>query len=126
MQNTHMAEHTDLKNNPFRVPHGYFESLPQLIEQKRVRASTPSIRVISSRLAYAASFVLLIGLGYGLMRLIVPGLSDNDLPDTENLSLFKTYTLLQHDEQEDSFDSEQIITFLTEHGISPNAVAVLD
>ena len=125
MQTNKIIEHSDLKEIPFSVPHGYFESLPLQINQKIAR-SPAHRRSITFPLAYAASIVLFIGLGYGLIRLVTPDRSDADFPYSENISLFKAYTLLQHDELEEPYDSEQIITFLTDHGISPNAVAVLD
>jgi hypothetical protein len=136
MQNTNATEHTHLKHNPFRVPHGYFDLLPQRTGQKIVQMSTQEAHDMSlgfsfrkqiiPQLALAASFVLMIGLGFGIVRLATPNLSDTDIFDPDHLSVFKTYTLLQNDEWEETLDSEQIIIFLTEHGISPYAIAALD
>jgi len=128
MQTTKMIERADLKSNPFSVPHGYFDLLPQQIDQKIVKGThrIPFTRAVRLQLAYAASIVLFIGLGYGLLQLITSERSDVDFPYSENISLFKAYTLLQNDDAEEPYDSEQIITFLTEHGISPNAIAVLE
>ena len=136
MQTTRDIKHTHLKNNPFSVPDGYFDLLPQYIGQKIAHISTQQTRRIgvdfsvfkrfNAQLALAASFILMIGLGYGLVRLITPKSVDTDPFDSEPLSVFNTYSLLQDDEWEDSIDSEQIITYLTEHGISPNAIAYLD
>ena len=125
-----------LKNNPFSVPDGYFDQLPQQIGQKITQFSTQDAhhmhshvyykKIWGSQLALAASFILMIGLGYGVVRLISPHQIDTEPYDTDPISLFQTYTLLQNDEWEEPLDSEQIITFLTEHGISPNAIAYLD
>jgi len=136
MQTTYNIAHTHLKKNPFSVPDGYFDLLPQQIGQKIARISTeqthgaysgsPVFKRLSAQLALAASFVLMIGLGYGLIRLITPKSVDSDPFDAAPISVFKTYTLLQNDEWEDPIDSEQIITFLTERGISPLAVVSFD
>ena len=128
MQTTKIIERTDLKSNPFSVPHGYFDLLPQQIDQKIVKGThrIPFTRTVRFQLAYAASIILFLGLGYGLLHLITSDRSDVDFPYSENISLFKAYTLLQNDDAEEPYDSEQIITFLTEHGISPNAIALLE
>ena len=136
MQSVNNIDHTHLKNNPFRVPHGYFDLLPQQVGEKIAQmsaqetyevASTISFRKsIRPQLSLAASFVLMIGLGYGLVRLLTPYRGDTELFDTDHISLFKTYTLLQNDEWEEELDSESIITFLTEHRISPYSLAALD
>ena len=136
MRTANFIEHTDLKNNPFRVPHGYFDLLPQQIGQKIAQTSTRNAldvplglsfrRILSPQLAWAASFILMIGLGYGIARLTVSDPVDSELFSIDHISLFKTYTLLQCDELDDSLDSEDIIAFLTEHRISPNAIAFLD
>jgi len=140
MQTNTNIERAELKGNPFGVPDGYFELLPQQVKQG-VSKGTRQVKMeisqgkrrlpfemtaVRYQLAYAASIVLFIGLGYGLIQLVMPDRSDADFPYSENISLFKAYTLLHHDDAEESYDSEQIITFLTEHGISPNAIAVLD
>lgn len=122
--------------NPYRVPHGYFEMLPQRIGEKIGQTSTNERRAnvhslsfrksIRPQLAFAASLILMIGLGYGVVRLITPAHNDSDLSYTEHISLFNSYSLLQDDEWEDALDSEDIISFLTDYGISPNTIAFLD
>jgi len=136
MQSVNNIKHTYLKNNPFRVPNDYFDLLPQQIGEKITQISahetlavvqTRSFRKsINAQLALAASFVLMIGIGYGLIRLITPNRTDAELFDPDHISLFNTYTLLQNDEWEKELDSESIITFLTEHRISPYSIAALE
>ena len=136
MQTTRDIKYTHLKSNPFSVPDGYFDLLPQYVGQKIAHRSTQQTRRVSmdfsvfkrfgAQLALAASFVLMIGLGYGIVRLVTPKSVDTDPFDSEPLSVFKTYSLLQDDEWDEPIDSEEIITYLTEHGISPNAIAYLD
>ncbi|MDR2586505.1 MAG: hypothetical protein LBC84_09895 [Prevotellaceae bacterium] len=136
MQHIHKIEHTHLRSNPYGVPQGYFDLLPQQIGQIITQVSASggqevgsgsSLRMrLRAQLALAASFVLLIGLGYGIVWLVTPEKVDRDPFNSSSISLFNTYTLLQDDEWEDPIDLEQIITFLTDRGISPNAIAYLD
>ena len=125
MQTTNNILHTHFKENPFRVPHGYFDSLPQQIGQKMGKTS-PQRRILRPQLALAASFALMIGLGYTLVRLITPNRADTEFSYTESVSPFTTYTLLQSDEWNDSLDPESIITFLTEQNISLYAISSID
>lgn len=135
MQRTNIIEQKELRENPYRVPHGYFDLLPQLIGKKiappskQESAPVHSLsfgKSLRSQLALAASFILMMGMGYGVVRLITPNDFDTDLSYTENISLFNSYSLLQGEEWEDELDSEEIISYLTDHGISPNALAFLD
>ena len=136
MKPINIIEHTHLKENPFRVPYGYFDSLSQQTSQQISQFSseelsglhsTPSFKkMFVSQLFLAASFVLMLGIGFGLVKMILPNSDDTDLPYTEHISVFSTYTLLQNDDLSEPLDSEEIITFLTEQGISPNAIAFLD
>ena len=127
MQTTHNTCHTHLKNNPFDVPVGYFNLLSQQVGLQIDQKSTPKRRTVyKAQLTLAASFVLMIGIGYGIVRLITPNIGDTEPFDTDHLSLFKTYTLLQNDEWEETLDAELIISFLTDHGISPYTIAALE
>jgi len=129
MQTTKIIERAELRNNPFGVPDGYFKLLPQQVKQgvPQGKLRLPfEMTGVRYQLAYAASIILFLGLGYGLIQLVTPDRSDADFPYSENISLFKAYTLLHQDDAEEPYDSEQIISFLTEHGISPNAIALLD
>ena len=135
MNSTNIIAQKYVKENPYRVPHGYFESMPQRIGEKIDQISSPKRSNVymrsfqtslRSQLALAASLILMMGLGYGVLRIIIPGFTDSDLSYTENISLFNSYSLLQNDEWEEDLDSEDIISFLTDQGISPNAIAFLD
>jgi hypothetical protein len=136
MQTANNIIHAHIKKNPFCVPDGYFESLPQQIGHKMSAVSARNVlgthsvssfrKVIRPQLALAASFALMITLGYGLVRLITPHRVENESSYVEHISLFQTYALLQSVEREESLDSESIITFLTDQGISLYAIASID
>jgi len=136
MKTINIIEHTHFKENPFRVPQGYFDSLSQQMSQRISLLSSdeisdlhsaPSFRkMFVSQLSLAASFVLMLGIGFGLVKMILPKSTDADFPFTDHISVFNTYTLLQNNDLDKPLDSEEIITFLTEKGISPNAIAFLD
>lgn len=125
-----------VKKNPFTVPSGYFDDLPRRINQqidlmeenRKPRFMGLSLKKLSPQLALAASFILMIGLGYGIVRLITPKKTETDpLAIEVYFSRFDAYTLLNSaDDLDDTIDSEQIIAFLTERGISPYAIASLE
>ena len=127
MQTINNITHPHFKSNPFRVPNGYFDSLPVEVGQKIDFQKRFSFRrILGPQLALAASFALMITLGYGIIRLITPNESDSESIYIENISMFNSYTLLHDDEWDDNLDAEQIITFLTEHGVSPHLIASLE
>ena len=126
MLTTHFIKQAHLKENPFRVPHGYFDLLSQQTGERISQISPRNHFPFRNQLALAASFILMVGLGYGVVKWITPKFDDTDISYTEQYSPFKTYVLLQDEELDEPLDSEQIITFLTEHGISPNTIAFLD
>jgi len=133
-------EDPQLKKSPYTAPQGYFEALPGLMRQQveSQESAMPqryyfrprfSMKVFRSQLALAASLVLLIGLAYGGLYLATPRqiVEAETLAIEEGFTPFRSYTLwedFQSDEQQP--DPEEIITFLTENGISPLAVASLD
>ena len=127
MQTINNISEIHLKSNPFRVPNGYFDSLPQQVGQKiDARPNLSFRKIFGPQLALAASFALMIALGYGLLRLTTPDMVDTESAYDEHISLFNAYTLLQNDEWEEDLDSEQIIAFLTEQGVSPYLLASLE
>lgn len=135
MNRLHIIEQKHLKENPFSVPDGYFSLLPQRLHKQISKISAEEYPVVQfssfktrlkSQLSLAASLVIMIGMGYAIVHFISPNRSDRDLSYTEYISLFNSYSLLQNDEWENAFDSEDIISYLTDHGISPDAIAYLE
>ena len=124
----HNIESNHLKQNPFLVPSGYFEALPGLVAQKIGPKSSPSFKInFRPILSIAASFILLFGLGYGIISQIVPKADKDPLALESFFPRFNTYLLLNNMDDFDSvLDSEDIITFLTEHGVSHFSIAALD
>ena len=122
-------EFSHLKQNPFLTPPGYFDALPdmvaQKIGQKTIWSVTTTLRPL---LRLAASIIVLLGLGYGTFSLITSKTADMDsLTAGAHISRFDTYMLLNSmDEFDKTYDSEQIITYLTEHGVSRFTIAALD
>lgn len=64
------------KGNPYTVPEGYFNTLPQKISERIAQANSEHTSISSrngrfsySYLAYAASFALVVGLGYVGVRM---------------------------------------------------------
>jgi len=136
MQHRNHIWQIEAKGNPFCVPHGYFDLLPQRMGEKigptctqgrtHLHTTLSFKKRLRAQLSLAASLILMIGLGYGMVRLITPNHADTDLSYTENISLLSSYTLLQDNEWDNALDSEEIISYLTDHGVSPNAIAYLD
>lgn len=69
----------DIKKNPFKVPEGYFSSLESRIHEKIAEQETISSESdnskrffinLKSAVSMAASLLVLIGLGYGIMTAI--------------------------------------------------------
>ena len=87
----------ELRQNPFGVPEGYFASLQEKIAE-RVADTTPQIAFPAldkrhswhSQLAFAASFILLVGMGYGMLKLIAPATVNNSQLADDDI-----YTLIQ-------------------------------
>ena len=129
METINNIKSSHLKKNPFLVPSGYFEALPGEVSQ-RIEDRVPwSYKMIRSQLALAASFLLIIGLGYGLINLITPKSAETDpFAAGAYMSRLDTYILFYSDEDDarETVDAEQIITFLAEHGISPYSITSLD
>ena len=118
-----------LKQNPFLVPSGYFDSLPIQVGQKIGAKPVWSVaKTLKPFLSLAASFLVLFGLGYGILTLTTSKRDDVDPLFTESaISQFDSYLLLNNlEEFDEGLDSDEIITYLTEHGVSHFLIAALD
>lgn len=93
-----------LKEIPYTTPEGYFESLPDRIESRINGSVTGSggawDRFIKPALAMAASFGLILMLGYGIMALSGAGAGNDELDfgSTE-------YALMQRLVYDEDYDS---------------------
>ena len=133
-------ENPQLKNLPYTVPQGYFEALPGLMRQQVEDNAQPAMQrsslkfsfsrsVLRNQLALAASLVLLFGLAYGGLYLASPRqITDSEFfASEEGFTPFRSYTLWEDlQDDDDAYDPEEVITFLTDSGISPLAIASLD
>lgn len=74
MNNRINIDNQSLKQIPFSVPEGYFDSLPDKIEARISGNTAPSgawDRFIKPAFAMAAAFCFICALGYGVMTLSV-------------------------------------------------------
>ncbi|MDR2802369.1 MAG: hypothetical protein LBB31_04035 [Prevotellaceae bacterium] len=71
-----VALNSELKQNVFAVPEGYFDTLQERLSERiaHVRQQPAVLRwqPLRSQLAFAASFALLISVGYGVFSLLKP------------------------------------------------------
>ena len=124
-----IIESSTLKQNPFLVPNGYFDALPELVAQRIAPKTIWSLRrTLKPLLSLAASFIVLFGLGYGIVGLTASKGADTDLLGAPSyISHFDAYVLLNSPQDHvELIDSEEIISFLTEHGVSRFSIAALD
>lgn len=117
-----------LKENPFTVPEGYFQQIADQWKFEPEQASQTSeatapkrsfLRLIRPQLQFAAGFLLLFGLGYGLLSLATT--SRTSVPETDELSELYDFAsrmdvidVLYHSElsqdvMPDEFDIEDVV-----------------
>jgi len=81
---------SELKQHPFSVPEGYFESLQEQIAERINPQPTPVLVKWRSQLAFAASFVLLAAMSYGIVSMLSkPAQAIRDAEE-DLYALFKT------------------------------------
>lgn len=114
-----------LKENPFKVPSGYF----QQVEARWANGEVPDqagsvtgkgrrfIRLLRPQLQLAAAFVLLFGIGY--LLLLITGRNETQQMQTEELSVLSEWSVLGLDHREistlileDLFDENQTTTVI--------------
>jgi|SRR5574344_423036 hypothetical protein len=63
--------HQELKDNPFSVPDNYFSSLEENVREKVHHSEKiyPRFQQIKSYLTLAVSFLVVLGIGYGVLSL---------------------------------------------------------
>ncbi len=129
------------KENPFRVPEGYFDSLPGRIseavsgEQSGAEAPRGFFSLLRPQLALAAGFLILVVAGYVAVQLILkPGNGNGN--NYQNIAEYVEFNLDDFDESEimemvggnptekESFADldEEIIEYLVNENIDENTI----
>ncbi|MCK4750080.1 MAG: hypothetical protein KAT15_23655 [Bacteroidales bacterium] len=93
---TPKLEHKSLKQNPFTVPEGYFESFPgkvreRIREQEEQKIPVHRMVITRFRVAMAAAIVGVALISYSVIRSTLNGGNLNDYPDIallEQLNIF--------------------------------------
>lgn len=87
--NSDILENDHLKKMPFSVPRGYFESVEDEVRSK-IKEQTPDgqwgllHRSLKAYLGLAASFLLILGAGWGVIHL-TKGLSEHRMESASNV-----------------------------------------
>ncbi len=75
------------KENPFRVPEGYFDTLhariQDRIQNENVSSFRKVIRILRSQLALGLYLVLFAAIAYGIIHIVLPEAQDNPLPSSD-------------------------------------------
>ncbi len=146
----------ELKENPFGVPKGYFDTMKLEVmkkisamgpmEQEEVEPAAPVtfIAYLKPAISLAAVFAIVFGMGYGVMKI-----TDTYTPETEligeenvtltdeeefisilNITLEDIYTADNHPHEEASgtiiLDEEVIEQYLIDSGYPSTAIAQLE
>jgi hypothetical protein len=94
-------QHGPLKQNPFRVPAGYFESFPDRLMDRISRLDqerVPVRKLVTShrvRIAIAAAIVGLALISYPVVRIALPGHGETD--GAINLALMEEMEIFNHE-----------------------------
>ncbi len=114
-----------LKENPFKVPSGYFQQVEarwaNVEFPDKVRSTngkgTRFIRILRPQLQLAAAFVLLFGIGY--LLLLITGRNETRQMQTEELSVLSEWSTMGLDHRkvsnlilEDLFEDNQMTTII--------------
>jgi len=96
------------KSLPFRVPENYFEELPLRIQQRLETqpATSRTIQMVRTRLAYAATIIVLVTMGYFGMKFIAGNHSVNGLTADDIAYVIEYYAY--------DFDNEMFLSTLDE------------
>ena len=124
--NRDILQDASLKNSPYSVPEGYFESF----KEKAVKFSEPAKvaptqfkRVLATALSLAAMFILMVTAGTMFLKGVTP---DNDLTHEDyivfsdgyfDLEMYDTDSMAEH-YADASISKEDIIEYLIYTGVS--------
>lgn len=68
-----ILQRAEMRKIPFDAPEGYFENLEERLREKTLQTKPSGkwdwVKVLKASLALAASFLLVAGMGWGIMRL---------------------------------------------------------
>lgn len=68
-----ILQRAEMRKIPFDAPDGYFENLEERLREKTLQTKPSGkwdwVKVLKASLALAASFLLVAGMGWGIMRL---------------------------------------------------------
>ncbi|MDR3226998.1 MAG: hypothetical protein LBT56_04940 [Prevotellaceae bacterium] len=117
---THIKLPDKLKNTPFSVPNGYFDTLPEQIMQKCTGKKVEKISLWKSAkpmLSFAAGFLLLVGISKAILTVV-------STEKTESVNYISQTTdeeimpVLHENEMSDEMEDEIISYLVDEHYIS--------
>ena len=127
----------EYKQNAFRVPENYFDTLQNRLAERMAAKSQPQTgwwQTVRPRLAFAASFVMLAIIGYSGIHLYnnTKGLDTHDtsyvyVVDMLNLDENAVLNLFAEEDRHDlAIDTDVIINYLADAGICLTDIASLD
>jgi len=123
-ENINLSEST---RNPFRVPEGYFDLLPQRIMnnvgvENKVKQELSLLRYLKPAIGIAAGFLIIFVLVFSPFKGLKPGAPANDnsaLIDEEYIIAYsmdeqRIYESLENDNLETPFDNKQLENVILE------------
>ncbi len=121
IENRHSNLPTGSNNNPFRLPDGYFDQLPQQVMDKiempdRQNKESVIIRYIKPIIGLAASFALIMGLVYVPMKILSPNNGSHNNNNSLNEEYYITsemddhniFEMLENAAPEETFNNQQL------------------
>ena len=90
-----ILQRAELRKIPFDAPEGYFENLEERLREKTLQTKPSGkwdwVKVLKASLALAASFLLVAGMGWGIMKLTSlhqnKALAQSELTEEGNMML---------------------------------------
>jgi len=106
-----------LKESPFSVPNGYFDSLPDRIMQKctsQTAGKQTFWQIVKPVLSFAAGFLLL----FGVSKIIVNTVGTDNGNNNYTLTTSEVRPIVSSEEMDDDMEDEIISYLVDEHYIS--------
>lgn len=143
-----ILQSSNLKENPFVVPQGYFASVEDAVHQKihKEEKVNPLVSFFKTGIALASVFGIVFGLGYGAMYLTdtldttespIPAVASNEEANIDELiiSAIGNYPIMETEEEIEnspdmsdtlSINKEMIEQYLIDSDLSISALAALE
>ena len=143
-----ILQSSNLKENPFVVPQGYFASVEDAVNQKihKEEKVNPLVSFFKTGIALASVFGIVFGLGYGAMYLTdtldttespIPAVASNEEANIDELiiSAIGNYPIMETEEEIEnspdmsdtlSINKEMIEQYLIDSDLSISALAALE